>query len=120
MNDRFLSDSTVEERSIDDNIANGAIMNYATGLRRAREQAGLSKRKLASLAQFDPSYITHLESGKRKPSLDALEAIAGSLGIPMSVLLLMCADKKDLRGIGPVRVRQLVERLLDALREAEG
>jgi transcriptional regulator with XRE-family HTH domain len=74
-------------------------MKYAKGIQMAREQAGLSKRQLASRAGFNPSYIGLLESGKRLPSLEALETIAGVTGVPMGLLMLMCAESQDLKGI---------------------
>jgi len=74
-------------------------MNYATGIRKAREQAGFSKLKLARLAGFNASYVGLLESGKRVPSLDALETIAEATGVPMGLLMLMCAEDHDLKGI---------------------
>jgi transcriptional regulator with XRE-family HTH domain len=92
-------------------------MNYAKGLRRAREQKHLSQRKLASLAGFDPSYITMLEGGKRKPSTEFIEKLASALGMPASLLLLMCAEKEDLRGIQPGRVKELFGLLVTALKE---
>ncbi len=92
-------------------------MNYARGLKKARERAGLSQRKVAQLAGFDASYINHLEAGDRKPSLEALENLAGSLGVPLSVFLLMCAEKKDVKGIGQREVGTLIKRLMALLDE---
>ena len=96
---------------------NCSKMNYARGLKKAREKAGLSQRKLAQLAGFDASYINHLEAGDRTPSLEGLEKLAHGLGVPVGVLLLMCADKRDLRGIGRRDIAELVDRLLGLLNE---
>ena len=90
-------------------------MNYAKGLVVARTQAGVSKRRLASLAGFDASYITHIEAGRKKPSLDALERIAGALGVPVPLLVLFSAESKDLRGIGPEQAAALGEQLMNLL-----
>lgn len=94
-------------------------MNYAKGLRRARERAHLSQRKLASKAGLDASYITMLEGGKRKPSIESVEKLAEALEMPSSLLFLLCAEKADLRGIQPGRVKDLFELLVAALREGE-
>jgi transcriptional regulator with XRE-family HTH domain len=91
-------------------------MNYAAGIKKAREHANLSKRKLASLAGFDTSYIGLLESGKRVPSLEALESIAKATMTPMGLLLLLCAEDNDLKGLRSREARTLTEnlqRLLD-------
>jgi transcriptional regulator with XRE-family HTH domain len=92
-------------------------MNYAKGIKRARERAKLSKRGLAHSAGFDASYIAHIETGKKKPSLDALEAIAKALDLPVNVLLLMCAEREDLRGTTPVKAKALLEKLVAILDE---
>jgi transcriptional regulator with XRE-family HTH domain len=92
-------------------------MNYAKGIQIAREQAGLSKRQLASRAGFNPSYIGLLESGKRLPSLEALETIAGVTGVPMGLLMLMCAENHDLKGINTTEAADLATILSTLLNE---
>ena len=59
-------------------------MNYAAAIKALRQTAGLSKRRLATLAGVHATYITHIESGKKKPSLDVLEQLAQALGVKMS------------------------------------
>jgi transcriptional regulator with XRE-family HTH domain len=92
-------------------------MNYASGIRKAREHAGLSKRKLASRAGFNASYVGLLESGKRMPSLDALETISGATKIPMGLLMLMCAEDRDLKGIDVGEAKVIVDSLAALLNE---
>lgn len=48
---------------------------------RLRSQRGLSQNRLAEAADFDHSYISRLESGKRPPTRDALERISLALGL---------------------------------------
>lgn len=54
-------------------------------IRRARIERGLSQRDLA-VPLLTPSYVSLIESGKRIPSPDALEHIAGVLGMDPSEL----------------------------------
>lgn len=49
-------------------------------IRRARTERGLSQRDVA-LPLLTPSYVSLIESGKRIPSPDALEHIAGIIGV---------------------------------------
>lgn len=86
-------------------------MDYAKGLQDARERLGLSKRQLALRSGVHPSYIGHLESGRKKPSLDVLERLAEVLGLPLPLLMLMSADAKDLRGIDGKEANTLVNHL---------
>ncbi|MEU6486958.1 helix-turn-helix transcriptional regulator [Streptomyces sp. NPDC046887] len=44
-----------------------AAKDFAAEIMRWREVRGLSKRALAQLMGFDPSYVSHMESGRTKP-----------------------------------------------------
>ena len=92
-------------------------MNYGKGLMVARTKAGMSKRKLAKMAGVDASYITHIEAGRRKPSLDIMEKVAEVLDVPLPLLMFLSADSKDLVGIPVDRAAVLGERLMGLLRE---
>ncbi|MGN5379537.1 helix-turn-helix domain-containing protein [Streptomyces lasalocidi] len=47
-----------------------AAEDFAAELARWREVRGMSKRALAQAMGFDPSYVSHMESGRHKPSED--------------------------------------------------
>jgi len=94
-------------------------MNYAKGIHAARQRMGISKRKLASLAGFDASYITHLEAGRKKPSLDAVEAISKALAVPVYLLMLWSAEDDDLLGVSGTQAAALSGMLTDLLRAVE-
>lgn len=51
-------------------------------LTRLREDAGLSKRKLAGLTGIDRVYLLQLEQRKYRPTLNAVFLLAQSLGLP--------------------------------------
>ncbi|MEK8142720.1 helix-turn-helix transcriptional regulator [Streptomyces sp. M10(2022)] len=44
--------------------------DFAAEVARWREVRGMSKRALAKAMGFDPSYVSHVESGRHKPSED--------------------------------------------------
>ena len=62
--------------------------------RRARK---LSQFQLAELAEVTDSYISHIETGRKKRSLESLVRIASALGITLDRILLgnQVADLKD-------------------------
>lgn len=65
---------------------------YATigdRLRQARQARGLSLRRLAGLLGVSPSLISQVETGRAKPSVNTLYALANELGISLDVLLFM-------------------------------
>lgn len=68
-------------------------MNYAKGFLRVRKEAGLSQHQLAKLVGVDNSYISRLESGERKPSVDFFEKVAKLLGWRPWELFLLCSPE---------------------------
>ena len=58
-------------------------------LRRARQARGLSLRRLAEVLGVSPSLISQVETGRAKPSVNTLYALANELGISLDVLLFM-------------------------------
>ena len=61
---------------------------YARALKVIREYHGLSQTELATRLALSKSYISELEGGTKKASLDVLERYAMQFQIPMSSLLL--------------------------------
>jgi len=65
---------------------------YATmgdRLRQARQARGLSLRRLAEVVGVSPSLISQVETGRAKPSVNTLYALANELGVSLDVLLFM-------------------------------
>ncbi|WP_236577136.1 helix-turn-helix transcriptional regulator [Streptomyces sp. MBT55] len=58
-------DAQGEEITVDQ-----AAEDFAAEVARWREVRGMSKRALARAMGFDPSYVSHVESGRHKPSED--------------------------------------------------
>jgi transcriptional regulator with XRE-family HTH domain len=68
-------------------------------LRNAREKKGLSQAQLAERAGFQPSAISHFESGRRSPSFENLNKLADALGVTIDYLL---GRIEEPTGSGPV------------------
>ena len=75
LNDRTLIHMTAQTRE--------ALGNRIRELRKAN---GLSQQTLALMVNVERSYLAKLERGKRNPSIDCLEKIAGGLGVTLSEL----------------------------------
>jgi transcriptional regulator with XRE-family HTH domain len=52
-----------------------------------RQQRGLTLQDVATRSGLSRSYLSEIENGKKKPSIKALEAIAGALNVSLEVLL---------------------------------
>ena len=60
----------------------------ASMIKAQRMVKSLKRIDLARAAKVTPAYITQLETGERKnPSLDYLERLARTLGVPVTELL---------------------------------
>jgi transcriptional regulator with XRE-family HTH domain len=87
-------------------------------LRQARTARGLSLRRLAEVLGVSPSLISQVETGRAKPSVNTLYALANELGISLDTLLFMDTkppspdeDGDGLSGLqGPVLPHDPVQR----------
>jgi len=55
---------------------------FGEALRAARQQTGLSQDELSERCDFDRTYPSLLERGKRRPTFEMLLRLADALGIP--------------------------------------
>lgn len=60
---------------------------FASVVEKHRQAKGLSRSALASQAGLHQTYIGLLERGKRSPKLDTAQAIAHSLGLSLSQMI---------------------------------
>lgn len=84
-------------------------------LRAARKERNLSQEKLAQ-PEFTKSYVSAVERGKARPSLKALELMAGRLGLSVSELLIvpLATDPNDpahLAGALDLALREIAQLL---------
>jgi len=71
-----------------DRINQPLVAAFASVLRDARQDAGLTQEDLADRAEVSVRFISFLETGKRQPSLSALAAVSKGLGQPISALVM--------------------------------
>jgi transcriptional regulator with XRE-family HTH domain len=90
-------------------------MNAGRALRVLRAAKGLQQRDVALRAELDQSYVSLIESGKRKASPEAISALARALEVPVSIFELLAADDSELRGIKASQARELGRALAHAV-----
>ena len=64
-------------------------------LRLVRVYHDMSKADLARNLGFSPSYITELESGKKKVTMETLQRYSQSFDVPVSSLMLFAERTQD-------------------------
>jgi len=57
-------------------------------IKKAREDRGLKASYVARKAKISPWYLSMIENGKRNPSLETLQAIAGAVGVEVTEFFL--------------------------------
>lgn len=63
-------------------------------IRQARAGRGLSQEAVALDADMEPSWLSHIESGRRNPSWGTVQRIAAALGVKVSELAI-AAERID-------------------------
>lgn len=66
--------------------ATDALRDLGGFIRQQREDARLSLRRLADMAQISNPYLSQIERGLRKPSADILQRVASALRISAETL----------------------------------
>src|SRR5271167_559996 len=72
---------------------------FGDRLRKAREDKGLSQSEFAHKTGFQPSAISHFESGRRSPSFENLKRLADALSVTIDFLL---GRETEPKSAGPV------------------
>jgi transcriptional regulator with XRE-family HTH domain len=90
-------------------------MNYGKAIRIVRSLADVPQRELARRLDVDPSLISLIEAGKRKPSRELLERLATILGIPFHLLILLASDPSDSKGVNHETLEKLATELATLL-----
>lgn len=80
-----------------------------------RAIAGLTQTSLADQIGVDPSLISLIEKGARKPSTATLEGAARAMGVPPHLMLLLAAEASELRGISEAEMQRAAHSLAEML-----
>jgi len=60
---------------------------FARVLRHLRTSKGLSQEKLAELANLDRTFVSMIERGKRRPTLETAKKLATALGVSLASMI---------------------------------
>ena len=90
-------------------------MDIGSAIRRCRENRGISQKQLAEISDVSVSHLCLIEKSKREASLSTLECLSKGLQVPLSVLVLLAANKKELqskRSIDLDKLSLLIEKVI--------
>ena len=64
-----------------------AVKRFAANMKRIREKKNMSQGDIFRVTKIERAYISNLEAGKQNPTLETIEKLATSLGVPVDELL---------------------------------
>lgn len=70
-------------------------MNIGQGIRTLRKNKLMNQENFASSLGITQSYLSLIEKGHRKPSLEVLQKMSDILNIPLSVLFWFGIERED-------------------------
>ena len=88
-------------------------MNYGKAIKIVRTAKGFSQSDLANKLGLAPSYISRLEAGSRKPTMETMESIAAKLDVPLYLLILLSSEKQDIKNLPYEHISDLGANLLN-------
>jgi len=91
-------------------------MEIGNALKICRSAKKLSLEELALVVGLSQSYLSMIESGKRKPTLLTIEKISEALQVPTPILFFLAAEKSELKGLDMETTSRLSAAVLDVVR----
>jgi len=73
------------QRTLVSRRTRNVLANVTSDLERLRNDAGISRSRLAEAAGIDPGYLTRVFAGERKPTVAVLVALCRALGADLSI-----------------------------------
>lgn len=70
-------------------------MNIGKAIKELRGDICLSQKDYASRIGVTQSYLSQIENGQKKPSMELIEVISEDLGKPLAILLWFSLDESD-------------------------
>lgn len=92
-------------------------MDYGNAIRVARAARQLTQGELAAKIGIASSYVSLMETGRRKPGPDTVEALCRALRVPMHLFVLLGSDPQEVGQLDSDVRRSLGAELLGILVE---
>lgn len=69
-------------------------LRFGRIIRELRLRKGVSQERLAEQASLDRTFVSMIERGRRRPTLDTAKRLADALGSPLSKIIAFAEKKK--------------------------
>jgi transcriptional regulator with XRE-family HTH domain len=68
-------------------------------IKELRQKYNMTQQQLAAKSGLATSFVSHIETGKREPSISSLKAIAKAFGISVNILFLLSIEIDELLSV---------------------
>jgi transcriptional regulator with XRE-family HTH domain len=68
-------------------VGKAVAARFGQNLLEARRKAGLAQAELAQRSSLHPTYVSHMEQGRRLPRIDTVVRLAGALNVGVGELV---------------------------------
>lgn len=95
-------------------------MNLQIGktIKSIRLEKELKQVELARLCNISKSYLSEIESNKKKPDLEILEDICNALKVPIHVFMFKAINENEINEPGKKRLVREIKPLINKIAEA--
>lgn len=90
-------------------------MDFGKALRVARAISGMQQAEVAEKSGLDASYVSLIESGKRRPGPEAIASLSSALEMPVSLFKMLATERGDVKGEKAEDLHSLASALAELL-----
>lgn len=94
-------------------------MTIGRAVKLLRTRVGLKQSELASAAGFSVSHLSLIESDKRRPTIETLNAISSALKVPTSMIMLLATPDESFESMPEPLRRKMREATLALIQGLE-
>ena len=95
-------------------------MDLGGTIKQCRNAKKLTLANLSKDCGISVSHLSLIENNNREPSFGAVEAIAKSLGLPLSVLVFLASQKNEVTELSAAHIEALSNNIMELMANAEG
>ena len=94
-------------------------MNLGEAIKKCRSVKKLTLTQLSESSGISVSHLCLLEKNKREPSIGAVESIANALGLPLSVLVFLAAQRDEITELNDTHIENLSNNIMKLMANAK-
>ncbi len=95
-------------------------MDLGGTIKQCRKAKKMTLAQLSEDCGISVSHLSLLENNNREPSFSAVETIAKALGLPLSVLVFLAAQKDEVTELSASHIEALSNNIMELMANVKG